>query len=53
MKQMKKMNEIVSMKNYILMSGVKERLRLVCNFTRQESWKCIGQILLAVTYGIK
>ena len=47
------MNEMVGMKNRILMSGVKERLRLFHHFTRQELWKCIGCILSTAAYGMK
>ena len=42
------MNEMVGMKNRLMMSGRKKRL--VITFTRQEFWKCIGLILSAVTY---
>ena len=52
MKQMEKKNEIVGMKNHLLMSVVKKRLRLVHHFTRQELWECVGCILLDVTYVI-
>ena len=44
---------MVGMKNRILVSGGKKQLRLVCHFTRQELWKCIGFIILEVTYGMK
>ena len=47
------MNEMVSMKNHILISRGKKRLRLVCHFTSQGLWKCIGCILSLVTYGMK
>ena len=50
-KQMAKINKMVGMNNRILMSGGKKWLRLVCNFTRQEFWKCIVCILLVVKYG--
>ena len=33
--------------------GEKKRLRLVLPFIRQEFWKCIGCIILAVAYGKK
>ena len=48
---MEKKYEMVSMKNLLIMSGGKKRL--VCNFTGQEFWKCIGCLLLAVTYSKK
>ena len=52
-KHMENINEMVGMKNHLLMSGIKKRLRLARTFTRQELWKCIGCILPAVTYGNK
>ena len=52
-KQIEKMNEMVGMKNFILMSGINRWLRLVRHFTRQKFWKCIGCIISAVTYGMK
>ena len=45
------MNEMVGTKNPCMMSGGKKRL--VCPFTRQDFWKCIGLILLVVTHGKK
>ena len=51
MKQMSKMNEAVVIKNLLTMNGGGKRL--VCNFERQEFWKCIGCIILEVTYGKK
>ena len=48
-----KMNEVVGMKNFLLISGGNKQLRLVCNFTRQEFCKCVGCIILEVTYGMK
>ena len=47
MKQMAKMNEAVRMKNIFIVDGVGKRL--VSPFKRQEFWKCIGCVLLAVT----
>ena len=44
------MNEAVGMKNRLIVSGLKKRLRLVSPFRRQEFWECIGCILSAVTY---
>ena len=46
-----KMNEAVCMKNRITLDGGGERQ--VQKFKRQEFCKCIGCILLAVTYGKK
>ena len=46
-----KMNEVVGMKNSLDNSGGKKHS--VCPFIRQELWKCIGCILLAVNYGKK
>ena len=48
-----KMNEMVGMKNHLLMYGGKKRLRLVFHFTSQELWECVGCIILSVTYGNK
>ena len=45
------MNEAVFIKNRFTSNGVGKRL--VKRFKRQEFWKCIGCILLAVTYGKK
>ena len=45
---MEKMNEAVCMKNRVILNGGGKRQ--VKKFTRQEFWKCIGFILLAVTY---
>ena len=42
-----KMNEAVTMKNCVTLNGGGKRQ--VKKFTRQEFWKCIGCILLAVT----
>ena len=49
--QMKKMNEAVGMKNSLTKAGGGKRL--VRPFIRQELWKCIGCVLLAVSYGKK
>ena len=46
-----KMNEMVSMNNFILVSGGKKRL--VIPFRRKEFCKCIGCIISAFTYGKK
>ena len=51
MKQMKKNNEVVGMKNRVTMNGGWKLL--VRPFKGQELWKCIGCIILAVTYGKK
>ena len=51
MKQMAKMNEAVGIKNCCTMNGGGKRL--VCPFKSQEFWRCIGCIILAVTYGKK
>ena len=51
MRQMEKMNEAVCMKNRFKSNGGGKRL--VRPFKRKELWKCIGCILLAVTYGNK
>ena len=48
---MAKMNEMVGMNNYLLISGLKKRLHLVRHFTRKEFCKCIGCILSVITYG--
>ena len=48
---MEKMNKVVTMKNRVTVNGGWKRQ--VKNFTRQEFWKYIGCILLAVTYGKK
>ena len=45
------MNEAVGIKNRYNMNGGGKRL--VRTFNRKEFWKCIGCILLAVTYGKK
>ena len=45
------MNEAIGMMNLVTMNGGWERL--VCRFKRQEFWKCISCIILAVTYGKK
>ena len=45
------MNEAVGMKNWLDMSGGKKHM--VRTFRRQEFWKCIGCIILEVTYGKK
>ena len=50
-KQMEKMNEAVCMKNRVTLN--RRGKRRVKIFTSQEFWKCIGCILLAVTYGKK
>ena len=50
-KQIKKMNEAVCMKNRVTLNGGGKRQ--VKKFTRQEFWKFIGRILLAVNYGKK
>ena len=46
-----KMNEAVGTKNCLILYGGKKWQ--VCPFRRQELWKYIGCILLAVTYGKK
>ena len=46
-----KMNEAVGMKNHSTMNGGGKRL--VCTFNSQDFCKCIGYILLVVTYGKK
>ena len=46
-----KMNEVVCMKNHVTLNGGGKRQ--VKKFTREEFWKCIGCILLAVIYGKK
>ena len=46
-----KINEAVCMNNRVTLNGGGKRQ--VKKFTRQEFWKCIGYILLAVTYGKK
>ena len=51
MNQMVKMNEAVGMKNCVAINGGWKRL--VCTFKSQELCKCIGCIILAVTYGKK
>ena len=51
MNQMAKMNEAVGTNNCIMMDGGGKRL--VSHFKSQEFWKCIGCIILAVTYGKK
>ena len=45
------MNEAIGMKNLVTMNGGWERL--VFRFKRQEFWKYISCIILAVTYGKK
>ena len=45
------MNEAVGVNNCLTMDRGKKRS--VCPFRRQELWKYIGCILLAVTYGNK
>ena len=50
-RHMEKMNEAVCMKNRVSSNGGGKRQ--VKKFKRQEFWKCIGCILLAVTYGKK
>ena len=45
------MNEAVGMKNCVTMNGGGKRL--VLPFKRQECCKCIGCIILVVTYGKK
>ena len=45
------MNEAVCMKNRVTLNGGGKRQ--VKKFKRQEFWKCIGCILLTVTYGKK
>ena len=44
-------NEAVEMKNCVTMDGGGKRL--VRPFKNKEFWKCIGCILLEVTYGNK
>ena len=51
MKQMKNNNEVVGMKNRVTMNGGWKLL--VRPFKGQELWKCIGCIILAVTFGVK
>ena len=51
MNQMAEMNEAVGIKNRYKMNGGGKQL--VCPFKIQEFWKCIGFILLEVTYGKK
>ena len=46
-----KINEAVGMKNRLMMGGGGKWI--VLPFRRQDFWKCIGCILLAVTYGDK
>ena len=50
-KQMPKMNEAMGMKNRFTMDGGGKWF--VCPFERNEFWKCIGCVILAVTYGKK
>ena len=50
-KHMAKMNEAFGMKNRLMMGGGGKRI--VCPFISQEFWKCIGGVLLEVTYGKK
>ena len=51
MNQMEKMNEAVGMKNRINMGGGGKLI--IRPFRSQEFWKCIGCVLLEVTYGKK
>ena len=50
-KHMSKMNEEVGTKNRVTVGGGGKRIVRI--FRRQEFWKCIGCILLTVTYGNK
>ena len=50
-KQMSKINEAVVMKNRVTVGEGGERI--VRPFRRQEFWKCIGCVILKVTYGKK
>ena len=50
-KQMEKINEAVGMKNCVTVGG--GRKRILCPFIRQQFWKGIGCVILAVTYGKK
>ena len=51
-KNMEKLNEVVDMNNRLMMGGVGKRIVFI-TLIMKYLCKCIGRVLLAVTYGNK